>query len=215
MSCRETTEPLDLSVTARTGFSLEASTYSSPSMFERRRRILREARKLLIERGLESFGFSELGKTAKVARKTIYNAFGGKERVIAMAIRQDHGEFVAGTRHAYAIDTLDGVLEQLTYTHVRDGEIKNYTKAVTALYHSPTTDPSIGEAMRQIGVDGLNPWVRRLKAPGKLKKGVDIDDLVDNLTNVQYMILAGWCLGAIEDDRFWRAAPPEVLHMRK
>lgn len=171
-------------------------------MFERRRRILREARKLLVQRGLEGFTFRELCKNADVAQRTIYNAFGGKERVMAMAIRQYYDQFVESIPHAFTAQTLDGVLEQLIYTHVRNGDIKNYTKAVIALYNSPTADPEIREAMRQIGVEGLTPLITMMKAQGKIERGIDIDELIDNLTNVQYMILSGWCLGSIEDSRF-------------
>ena len=171
-------------------------------MHERRRRILREARKLLIARGLEGFSFRELCKSAHVAERTIYNAFGGKERVIAMAIRSYYDQFVATIQHAYPNNTLDGILEQLFCTHVRNGDIKNYTKAVVALYYSPTADPEIREALRLIGVDALSPWVLAMKRADGLRPGVDFDDMVDNLSNVQYMILAGWCLGTISDDRF-------------
>lgn len=180
----------------------EGSTYSSPQMFERRRRILREARKLLVERGLEGFTLRDLGERAGVAQRTIYNAFGGKERVMAVAIRQYHHHFIGLVSHAHPADSLDGVLEQLILTHVRNLDIKNYVKAVVALYYSPTADPEIRAAMRQIGIDALTPWLHRLKAAGKLRRGIDYDELIDNLTNVQYMILAGWRLGEIADDRF-------------
>ena len=176
--------------------------YASQPMHERRRRILREARKLLVARGLEGFSYRELGRAAKVAERTIYNAFGGREQVIAMAIRRYYDQFVATIRHNYPNDTLDGILEQLFCTHVRNGDIKNYTKAVVALYYSPTADPAIREALRRIGVDGLSPWVLAMKRAGELRPGVDFDDLVDNLSNVQYMILAGWCLGEVDNERF-------------
>ena len=181
---------------------VEGATYSSPQMFERRRRILREARKLLVERGLEGFSFRDLCQRAGVAQRTIYNAFGGKERVMASAITQYYLHFIGLIGHSQIADTLDGVLERLIRVHVRNVDIKNYVKAVVALYYSPTADPEIRGAMRQIGVDGMTPWLSRLKASGKLKRGVDPGELIDNLTNVQYMILAGWILGEITDERF-------------
>ena len=180
----------------------EGSTYSSPQMFERRRRILREARNLLVERGLEGFTLRDLCQRADVAQRTIYNVFGGKERVMATAIRQHHAHFIGLVNHVHPADGLDGVIEQLILTHQRNLDIKNYVRAVVALYYSPTAAPEIRGAMRQIGIDVLTPWLHGLKAAGKLKRGVAFDELIENLTNVQYMILAGWCLGEIPDDRF-------------
>jgi len=182
--------------------SAEGSTYSSPQMFERRRRILREARGLLVERGLEGFSLRDLGQRAGVAQRTIYNAFGGKERVMAVAIQQYYNHFVGRLVQAHPIDTLDGVVERLICAHIRNVDIKNYVKAVVALYNSPTADPEIRGAMRRIGVEGLTPWLRRLSASGKIRRGIDYDELVDNLTNVQYMMLTAWCLDAIEEERF-------------
>ena len=59
---------------------------SSEAMFDRRRRILRVARKMIGSDGLENFNMRDLGKKADVSTRTIYNAFGSKETVIALAI---------------------------------------------------------------------------------------------------------------------------------
>ena len=55
--------------------------YSSPSIHERRRRILREARRLLAESGLEKFSIRTLCKRADVAQRTLYNAFHNRDRI--------------------------------------------------------------------------------------------------------------------------------------
>src|SRR6266851_1962676 len=105
--------------------------YSSRSIAERRRRILREARKLLAERGIEGFAVRELCRRAEVAQRTLYNAFQSKDRVIALAIREAYEEVNQRFRYRTSAETLEGFLDRLTSVHERNFRARNYTDAVT------------------------------------------------------------------------------------
>ena len=62
-------------------------TYSSPAIMERRRRILEETRKIIAEKGIAALSMNEIGQRAGVAKRTLYNAFQTRERMIASAIK--------------------------------------------------------------------------------------------------------------------------------
>ena len=75
-------------MTRRTARSAKPLTYASPAIRARRRRIQDETRKMIAERGVAGFSMDDLSKRAKVAKRTLYNAFQTKERIIAVAIKE-------------------------------------------------------------------------------------------------------------------------------
>lgn len=120
-----------------------ALIYKSDNIYERRRRILREARKMIAEFGLAGFSVRDLCSRAGIAQKTLYNAFGSKENVIALAIRQYMADFNERTVTRFDAATLEGRLERLIKVHSRNTQIRPYTTAIMAVYNSrPPTSRS-------------------------------------------------------------------------
>src|SRR5688500_15915675 len=101
-----------------------ALVYRSDNIVERRKRILREARKLIAETGLSGFSVRELAHRAGIAQKTLYNAFGSKENVIALAIRQYMDDFNARMTTRFDHGTLEERLEKLIKVHSRNVQIR-------------------------------------------------------------------------------------------
>src|SRR3954453_14424586 len=68
--------------------------YDSVLMHERRQRILAETRRVIEEHGIENLSMRELCKRANVAQRTLYNAFGSKDLIVGLAIRDTYlGQF--------------------------------------------------------------------------------------------------------------------------
>ncbi|MBP8235469.1 MAG: TetR/AcrR family transcriptional regulator, partial [Rhizorhabdus sp.] len=106
--------------------------YSSPRIFERRRRILEEARQLVSECGYEGFGIRELCLRAQVAPQTVYKAFGNKERLVTLAIRQHFESFAEHQKFFFPRTTLNGVIERIIVSDAGTRASREYVAALVA-----------------------------------------------------------------------------------
>jgi len=178
----------------------KALIYKSDNIFERRRRILREARKLISEAGFDGFSVRELCARAGIAQKTLYNAFGNKANVIALAIRQSMSDFNDRTTFRFDPRTLEGCLEKMIKVHSRNIGVRPYTTAIMAVYNSPTAEHAVREAIQHISVDSLRPFVEALDMRNELASGVSSERFIYFVTTETYAILSDWCLGDLPDD---------------
>ena len=176
-----------------------ALIYRSASIYERRRRVLAVARKMIAEHGFSGFNVRELCARAGIAQKTLYNAFGSKENVVAMAIRQYQADF--NERVVYQHDPISviGRLERTIKVHSRNVEIRPYTTAIMAVYNSPTADRSIRTAIREVAYSAINPWATALRRGRQFAEGVTMEDYIQLSVTAQYAVLTDWCVGEIED----------------
>ena len=174
--------------------------YKSDNIYERRRRILSEARKMIAEGGLAGFSVRELCNRAGIAQKTLYNAFGSKENVIALAIRQYMTDFNERAKLRFDTSTLDGRLERLIKVHSRNLQIRPYTTAIMAVYNSPTADSAIREAIRSVSEAGAQPFADAIDQSKALLPGVTAKSFVYFHTTTVYAVLTDWCLGDFPDD---------------
>ena len=99
---------------------------SSEAMFDRRRRILREARKMISSGGLDEFNMRDLGKRADVSTRTIYNAFGSKETVIALSIHAYFEKFMAHIRFRADPCSFEGALARQVTSTLLEVDIPHY-----------------------------------------------------------------------------------------
>ena len=176
--------------------------YSSPLILERRRRLLREARHMIAEGGVESFSVRKLCQRAEVAQRTLYNAFHNKDRVIALAIREAYDEFNAYVRHRTDENTLAGVLDRTIAINRRNFRVRNYTKAVVSIYFGPSTPTDVWETLRDMSVKAIRAWLLVMKTRDDLQSWVDPEHFATTMANVQYAVINDWCLGRIDDNAY-------------
>ncbi len=176
--------------------------YSSPLILDRRRRLLKEARQMIAESGIENFSVRELCLRAGVAQRTLYNAFSNKDRVIAIAIRQAFDDFNANVRHKTDRNTLEGVLDRTIAINRRNFRVRNYTKAVCAIYFGPATPRDVWETLQQMSLTRIHEWLSVLRANDELEAWVNIDHFADTMANVQYSTINDWCLERLSDDEY-------------
>lgn len=177
--------------------------YKSDNIFERRHRILREARKMIAEFGLSNFNVRELCARAEIAQKTLYNAFGSKENVIALAIRQYLADFSEHVEYRFEPTTLGGRLERLIKIHSRNIQIRPYTTAIMAVYNSPTAAPTIRDAIRNVSSPrgGAKVFADHLQVTGALAPDVTPESFTEMVATTTYAVLGDWCLGDLTDDQ--------------
>jgi AcrR family transcriptional regulator len=191
-------------------FALGTMTNSSQTMFDRRRRILHEARRMIGECGIGEFNIRELSRRAEVSSRTIYNAFGGKENVIALAIRAYFDSFHALMTFRSDASLYSGAIERLLATTLRNLQIPNYIHAVASLYFSPTLDNRIRKVLLEIGAKPWLIWLRTIQLTRQLEQWVQIDRLVVDLSDLQYAKVHEWGLGALSGDAFLRSTVDAV-----
>jgi len=175
-------------------------TYSSPAIIERRRRILEETRKVIAEQGIAALSMNEIGQRAGVAKRTLYNAFQTRERMIATAIQEYFDEYVSRIVYSSPPGTMQHNLERMISVVQRNRKIRNYIKAIMALYFSSDVDRDIWTAMHSPAIHHNKQWIEALDATKQLQPWVQVDKLVDDLVRFEYATINDWAQGRIPDD---------------
>lgn len=185
--------------------------YSSPSIHERRRRILREARRLLAESGLEKFSIRTLCKRADVAQRTLYNAFHNRDRIMALAIQEAYEDVNRYMRYRTSAETMEGIIDRLISVNTRNLRARNYTQAVAAIFFAPASSQDIWVAMRQMVDTNLRQWLDRLVRDDLLEDWVNVDEFAHEIANLEYATINDWAQGRIPDDQYVRRLITGVL----
>ncbi|MGE4303996.1 MAG: TetR/AcrR family transcriptional regulator [Novosphingobium sp.] len=191
--------------------SLGAMTRGSPAMFARRRRILHETRRMMVEGGVDRMGMRELAERSGVSLRTLYNAFGSKEILIAAAVRQYYDKFLRALSEGRDPYDFDWVLTGIVATNLRNQQIRDYLSGVVGLYFSLSADDAIRLELRRIGAGFMVPWLELLQARRQLRGGTDITRSISHIASLQYAINQEWLAGCIPDDAFVPAILEGVL----
>lgn len=188
-----------------------ATTYSSAMMHERRRRILDATRRMVAERGLKSFSMRELAHSADVALRTLYNAFGSRDHLLAVAVKEYYEEFVRKMRYEHPAGTLRGTMERLAQVHGRNIKIRNYTRTIMSIYFAASIDRELWTTVHRISADNYWLLLSNLHDRRQLHEGVDLKTATDTLTHLEYAMINEWCQGRIDDAHFVRRLLEAVL----
>lgn len=186
---------------ARTGMKGRASGYASPTILARRDRILSETRRMISEVGLNRLGMDDVARRANVAKRTLYNAFQSKEQLVATAISRYFDAYEQKISYSKTdTTTLDWVVERLIIVAQRNLAIRNYTRALMAIYHSSDVDPEIRKAIHDIAASGHEAWIHKLAESRQLQPWINPDTLVSLLVRYRYAVAQAWSEGEIPED---------------
>ncbi len=174
--------------------------YFSPMIIARRRRLLKEARHMIAEDGIDGFSIRKLCQRAGVAQRTLYNAFQNKDRLIALAIREAFDEFQAYVRTGTDPGSLSGLITRTIAINRRNFRVRNYTKAVCAIYFAPTTPRDVWQTLQDMSLRANGEWLQRRRAD--IHPWIDLDHFAHSMANVQYATINDWCLGRLTDDEY-------------
>lgn len=185
--------------------------YSSPRIFERRRRILEEARKLIADHGVDGFGIRELCQRAHVAPQTVYKAFENKERLIALSIRHYFQSYVDQQHFHYPDNSLQGVVERLIAADLNMHEMREFVSAIVSIYFSQSADADVRVAASYNLMRTLQPWVLSLRELGHLRRGISPEVLIDSIAGLMFNVSLEWCRGNIDDNVYMFRKAEAVL----
>lgn len=180
--------------------SMGAMTRASPAMFARRRRILREVRRMMVESGSDGITMREIARRSDVSLRTLYNAFGSKEAVIVTAVRQYYDKFLHALSEGRDPYGFDWVLTGIVATNLRNQQIRDYLSCVVSLYFSTSSDQAIRIELRRIAAGFMVPWLELAQAHRQLRRGTDITRAISHIASLQYAINQDWLAGRIADD---------------
>ncbi|SMF69420.1 TetR/AcrR family transcriptional regulator [Allosphingosinicella indica] len=167
-------------------------TYSSPAIRARRDRILDETRKMIAEGGVDALSMNEIGRRAGVAKRTLYNAFQTRERMIAAAIEEYFDDYVARIPFRAAPGTLMYNLERIISFNQHNLKIRNYVRAIMASYFSGGADSDIASTMHTVAMRANRTWLKTVEAEGDLQPWIDLDDLVGDIVRFEFATLSDW-----------------------
>jgi AcrR family transcriptional regulator len=180
----------------------ENLVYSSPRIFERRRRILQATRDLIALHGYDGFSIRELCQQAKVAPQTVYKAFESKERLVALSIRHHFVSFAETQHFIHDRATLQGVIERLIVSDSHMHDSREFVIAIVALNFSQTADEDLQVAARMNILVTLQPWVLALSEQGHLRVGFGAEPLIHAIVGLLFQASLEWCRGNITDEEF-------------
>jgi len=176
--------------------------YSSPRIFERRRRILKTTRDLIATHGYDGFSIRLLCQEANVAPHTVYKAFESKERLVALSIRHYFLSFIESRTFVHDKATLQGVIERLIVSDRHMHDSREFVIAIVALYFSQTADTDLQVAARMNILSTLQPWAVALRERGHLRVGVSIDSFVHSIVGLLFIVSMEWCRGNVSNEDF-------------
>jgi AcrR family transcriptional regulator len=171
--------------------------YDSALMHERRQRILAETRRVIEENGIENLSMRELCKRADVAQRTLYNAFGSKDRIVGLAIQENYLEQVARMKFATAPDTMEGVIERTARVCMHFGRQRNYLKAVMDLYYAPTVHKDTIVMMRELSYGNVRPWLQQLEQRQQISPNLSLEQIENDMTDLAFSVMRKWAIGDI------------------
>lgn len=176
------------------------TSYSSPAIQARRSRILEETRKVIAEQGIDALSMNDIGKRAGVAKRTLYNAFQTRERMIACAIQDYFDEHMRQMHFASPPATLRYNIERLARTMPRDRTIRNYILAIMAVYFSQDTEGDIWSAIHDMSRQPNLDWLNALHAKRQLQPWIEAERLAGDIVRIEYATISAWAQGHIPDD---------------
>lgn len=185
--------------------------YDSAQMHERRQRILHETRLVIEEHGIENLSMRELCKRANVAQRTLYNAFGSKDQIVGLAIRDIYLEQFGRMRFESQPDTIEGVIDRLTRICTHFGRQKNYIKAVLNIYFSPDPHKDVTDMMRELSNNNVMPWLLRLQQLGQTNPDLSPDEVANAMTDLIFAVMRQWTVGEIGVTRMTESAVRGLL----
>ena len=191
--------------------SMGVMARGSTAMFARRRRILDEARKMMAEGGAEAMAMRDLAERSGVSLRTLYNAFGSKEALIAAAVRQYYDKFLRALSVGRDLDDFDWVLTGVVATNLRNQQIRAYLSSVVGLYFSQSADPVIRSELRRMGAGFMTGWMEQACARRQLRRGTDVARAIGRIASLQYAVNQEWLSGHASDAEFMPAILEGVL----
>lgn len=129
----------------------------------RRRQILDETARLVLEQGLSAVTIEGVASLCGVSRALIYNYFPSRDHLLAELLKREHDELRArGMRSALEADSFEDLIRQTTRIYLE------HTLARGALVQALLSDPSVSRLMEEDSQTERERTIRYFVRQGRL-----------------------------------------------
>lgn len=167
---------------------------------ERRERVLAEAWQLIAEREGDSFSIAELSERSGVSARTIYNAFGDRDGVVAKSVAAHYralfpeplNEDIEPRDLCAALAMIDEVVAEIS-------KVPGWSRTGAMMYFAPRTSATITDSLRAMPLAILNAWLASPEADAGRLAVVRRDELERSYANGQWGLTNDWAAGRITE----------------
>lgn len=165
---------------------------------KRRREILTSAWAMVAETEGSEFTLQELSERCGVSLRTIYNAFGDKEGVIAAAAAMHHQEVLQTMDFGGEESrTLTEAIEMTRRIAAETATVPGFSLVTAGMYFMPRGHPQLTSLLRQMPASILQSWLRSGEVDRKMVKAFGQEALEASHADSQWGVVAEWCAGQI------------------
>lgn len=165
---------------------------------KRRREILATAWAMVAETKGAEFTLQELSERCDVSLRTIYNAFGDKEGVIAAAAAAHHHQVLEGIAVASGdCWSLAEAVEMTRRVAHETARVPGFSQVTAEMYFSPRGHIKLTGSLRRMPGSILEAWLRSNEVDRKLVKALRWEDLEASHADAQWGAVAAWNAGQI------------------
>jgi AcrR family transcriptional regulator len=164
----------------------------------RRSQILAAARQMIAERGYEAVTIRELAGACGVSVPTLYNQFGGKDRLLAEAIEEHF-------RVSHRTDTFErarpGLERLLTLIDQSAQQLLDdtvYAQRLVAAFSALRSTTEVQERLAGALVEVLMVELSVMKERRQLLPWVDLSNLAGQLVSANIGVAVGWSAGYLK-----------------
>ena len=155
---------------------------------------------MIAEHDGDEFTLIDLSRRSGVALRTLYNAFGDKDGVIAQAVAAHYFSlFVDIDVEKKHSCTLAEAIEMVGRVGKEICRVPGFSTTGARMYFSPKTNLKIVESLRQMPIFIVKAWSRSEEADRKRIKLFGRDELERSFANMQWGLVNDWAAGRIDD----------------
>ncbi len=156
------------------------------------------ARTMISENGVDGVHMRQLADRCRIAPQTLYNNFGGRDRIILSAIDELLTLQLTTARRQASLERRNQILSVCDLTAALI-EAEAYTRAVTQSLVDSTEDTPlrrlISERSTAFDIEGLEG----MRRDGALHSWIEISAVVDMLESIRFTALKRWARGGLSE----------------
>lgn len=194
--------------------TIRAEKYTSEKLSTRKVRILREARNIIGEKGLDGFNMRELAGRSGVALATLYNIYGSKDALIGKAVNDFFEPIVESTlakaKRKSSLHRLLLLIDQMCKDIIVS---RAYAKVVVSLYYKPEPGDKVHRMLYDIAFNEFSLLIDSLRNPENFHVWVSTGLLADEISEQIMVRIYQWCREDIRDDEFSDVVKCSVLQI--
>ncbi|MFU8814880.1 MAG: TetR/AcrR family transcriptional regulator [Pseudomonadales bacterium] len=168
---------------------------------QRRAHILETARRLIAERGYEAVTVRDLAERCRVSVPTLYNQFGGKDKLLATAIEDHFSSLLATARQPDAPEGLPRLVELIDRCAQHMLERDGYHRRLLAAFTSLDATAEIQQRLAERLAAALAAQLTTLRLQRRLAGWVDVGLLAGQITSACIGTAVIWSGGHLPGDR--------------